>query len=316
MSKKKANPPKARSPRKKRLPLRAVHAQPCPRGLAARARHTAGSDALERDEHLVGGVVEVRVAPVTAVGQQRVVEGATAEHLRALERIRVPRRARPHRELQPGEVPGRTQQRECHLVALLPVVRDELVLQQSVVDDREAGAPVRGVDETPRHERREAELVGAAFRGEAAVDDGERALRVRPRDRCRQCRQQLDAVRPGLALYEGAATVTAPLAEVHHSKGPAGYTGFLARRHGVILAGYSNSLRAGPCLVNGRRSRVIEVGMQSAYVEAAPPDRADDEVVLLGDGLTEAEVAAAWGTSPQEVLVRLTRLGPREYVND
>ena len=47
------------------------------------------------------------------------------------------------------------------------------------MDEREAGAPVRGVHEAARHERREAELVGAALRGQAPVDDGERALRVR-----------------------------------------------------------------------------------------------------------------------------------------
>jgi len=44
-------------------------------------------------------------------------------------------------------------------------------------------------------------------------------------------------------------------------------------------------------------------------VEIGPNDRAGDEVVLLGDGLTEKEIAAAWRTSEHEALVRLARLG-------
>jgi alanine racemase len=122
-----------------------------------------------------------------------------------------------------------------------------------------------------------------------------------------------DAVRPGLALYRGAARVSARLVEVRDSSGPAGYTGFVAARHGVILCGYSNGLRAGACLVNGRRSRVLEVGMQSAFVECEPSDRPGDEVVLLGDGLTEDDVAAAWGTPPHTALVQLAAAGERLY---
>jgi alanine racemase len=124
---------------------------------------------------------------------------------------------------------------------------------------------------------------------------------------------RLDAVRPGLALYRGAARVTTRLLDVRDSTGPAGYTGFTVPRHGVIPAGYSNGLRPGPCLVNGHPSRVLEVGMQSAYVQCAPGDKAGDEVVLLGDALTEAEVAAAWGTPPHAVLLYMARMGRREY---
>jgi alanine racemase len=129
-------------------------------------------------------------------------------------------------------------------------------------------------------------------------------------------RAYLDAVRPGLALYQGAARVAARLVEVRESSGPIGYTGWRSAtgRHGVILAGYSHGLRAGPCLVNGQPRRVPEVGMQSAFVELGPADRPGDEVVLLGDSLTEADVAAAWGTSPHEALVRLCRLGVRSYL--
>lgn len=128
---------------------------------------------------------------------------------------------------------------------------------------------------------------------------------------------RLDAVRPGLALYRGAVRASARLIEARDTRGPAGYSGFTppTGRHGVIPAGYSDGLRAGgPCLVNGRRRRIPEVGMQSAFVELGPGDRAGDEVVLLGDGVTEQEVAAAWGATPQEVLVRMCGIGARSYV--
>ena len=124
----------------------------------------------------------------------------------------------------------------------------------------------------------------------------------------------LDAVRPGLALYRGAARVTAPLVEVHPGDGPAGYGQFASTGHGVALVGYSNGLRPGVCLLNGTRRRVVEVGMQSCYVEATAGDAVGDEVVLLGDGLSEAEVAAAWGVGEHEVLVRLAWAGARRHV--
>jgi alanine racemase len=124
----------------------------------------------------------------------------------------------------------------------------------------------------------------------------------------------LDAVRPGLALYRGAARVTTRLLETHKSNGPAGYGGFITPFHGVILAGYSNGLRPGPCLVNGRSSQILEVGMQSAFVETSSRDRPGDEVVLLGDSLTEDPIASAWNTSPHEALLRFASAGVREYV--
>lgn len=124
---------------------------------------------------------------------------------------------------------------------------------------------------------------------------------------------RLDAVRPGLALYQGAVRVSTRLIDVRDTAGPAGYSSFSADRHGIILAGYANGLRRGPCLVNGRRCRVIEVGMQSAFVAAAQGDKIGDEVVLLGDELAETEVAEAWGTSAQEVLVRMCGMGKRGW---
>ena len=45
--------------------------------------------------------------------------------------------------------------------------------------------------------------------------------------------------------------------------------------------------------------------MQSAFVELGPNDRVGDEVVLLGDGISEEDVAEAWGCGRQEALVRL-----------
>jgi alanine racemase len=125
---------------------------------------------------------------------------------------------------------------------------------------------------------------------------------------------RFDAVRPGLGLYVGAARVSARLIESRESRGPAGYTGFLTSRHGVIRCGYSNGLRPGPCLVNGARRRILEVGMQSAFVELGPADRDGNEVILLGDHLSERDIAAEWRCAPQEVLLRLTGAGAREYI--
>jgi len=127
---------------------------------------------------------------------------------------------------------------------------------------------------------------------------------------------RLDAVRPGLALYRGALRVATRLTDARESRGPVGYTGFAAARHGVIPVGYSHGLRPGPCLVNGERRTIREVGMQSAYVEIVPADRAGDEVTLLGAGLAESEVAAAWRATPQEVLLRLSGAAPRIYVGE
>jgi alanine racemase len=125
---------------------------------------------------------------------------------------------------------------------------------------------------------------------------------------------RLNAVRPGFALYRGAVRISARLIDVHTANSPAGYTGFICPRFGVILCGYSNGLRRGICLVNGKRRAVLEVGMQSAYVEIGPEDREGDEVLLLGDGLNEAEIAQSWGGTQHSVLVALTAAGNRTYL--
>jgi alanine racemase len=118
----------------------------------------------------------------------------------------------------------------------------------------------------------------------------------------------LDATRPGLALYRGAMTVTASVVEARDTPGvDIGYSGFRAGRIGVILGGYTAGLQAGPCLVRGQPRRVLEVGMQSSYVELLANEGPGDEVTLLGPGLSESALAAAWQTSEQQVLVRLGR---------
>jgi alanine racemase len=45
-----------------------------------------------------------------------------------------------------------------------------------------------------------------------------------------------------------------------------------------------------------------------------PDDRPGDEVVLLGEGLTEDELAPAWGVTPHQVLLTLASMGERSYV--
>jgi alanine racemase len=54
--------------------------------------------------------------------------------------------------------------------------------------------------------------------------------------------------------------------------------------------------------------------MQSGYVTLHTDDRPGDEVVLLGEGLTEDELAPAWGVTPHQVLLTLASMGERSYV--
>ncbi len=124
---------------------------------------------------------------------------------------------------------------------------------------------------------------------------------------------RFDAVRPGLAMYDGTVTVTARLIEARDSRGPAGYTGFKVRRFGVILAGYANGLRPGPAAIGGRLTRVLEVGMQTAFIELGVGDDIGDEVTLLGGPVTLEMTASAWGCSQQNVLVHLCATGERKY---
>jgi hypothetical protein len=45
-------------------------------------------------------------------------------------------------------------------------------------------------------------------------------------------------------------------------------------------------------------------------------DRAGDEVILLGDGLSEADVAYAWNTTPHHALLTMAGMGERQYATD
>ncbi len=123
----------------------------------------------------------------------------------------------------------------------------------------------------------------------------------------------LDAVRPGLALYRGATRVTTRLVSVRETHGPVGYTGFQFPHVGILLAGYSNGLAPASVVINGRRQRILEVGMNSCFVSVDPRDRAGDEVVLLGDELPEREIARELNVREHEVLCRYTSMGVREY---
>ncbi len=124
---------------------------------------------------------------------------------------------------------------------------------------------------------------------------------------------RLSAVRPGIALYRGALRVATRLVEVRNGGCPAGYSGFIADRFGIILCGYSQGLRPGPCLVGGVRRSILEVGMQSAFVEIGPGDNLGDEVVLLGDSLRELDVSEAWGASEQQVLLVMANMAAEKH---
>jgi len=124
---------------------------------------------------------------------------------------------------------------------------------------------------------------------------------------------RLDAVRPGVALYRGALRVSTHLMLVRATRGPVGYTGFEQPHIGLIPAGYSNLLRRASVVINGRRQRMLEVGMNTTYVSVDPRDRTGDEVVLLGAGLSEAELAHELDCREHEVLCRYGAMGQRTY---
>jgi alanine racemase len=123
----------------------------------------------------------------------------------------------------------------------------------------------------------------------------------------------LGAVRPGLALYRGAVRVTTKLLEVRQATRPIGYGGVPAKRVGVVLVGYANGLRPAPVMINGRRQEILEVGMNSAFVSVDETDGVGEEVVLLGDGLSEAVLGERLAARGQEVLCRYCELGSRRY---
>lgn len=73
-------------------------------------------------------------------------------------------------------------------------------------------------------------------------------------------------------------------------------------------------MNATPCLVNGTRQRIMEVGMQSAYIDLGPNDRAGDEVILVGEGLSESDIATDWEMGDLQTL-HLARCGQRTYAD-
>lgn len=125
----------------------------------------------------------------------------------------------------------------------------------------------------------------------------------------------LNAVRPGLALYRRAVRVTGRLAAVRATNGPIGYSGFEHPHVGIMLGGYCNHVQPGPVLINGQMQRILEVGMNTTFVSVEPSDRAGDEVVLLGDELSETLLAREFRIRPHEVLCRYTATGVRQYVS-
>ena len=114
-------------------------------------------------------------------------------------------------------------------------------------------------------------------------------------------------------MFRDATRVVARLVDVRKTVGPLGYGALRSTRHGVILADYSQGLRRGPCLVNNRRQRIIEVGMQSALLTVDEGDKMGDEVILLHKELTPQEVAKAWGVTPHEALLTLVSISDRRY---
>jgi len=154
----------------------------------------------------------------------------------------------------------------------------------------------------------------AAMRLKAACGHRGRPLHAAATCLLKHPETYFDAVRPGLALYRGAVRVSTRLHLVRDTSGPVGYTGFRYPRVGVILAGYSNWVAPAPVLINGRRQKLLEVGMNTSFVTVDPSDRPGDEVVLLGDGLNEAELARHFGVREHEILCRYCAMGPRSYV--
>ncbi|MGE3182513.1 MAG: alanine racemase [Phycisphaerae bacterium] len=153
-----------------------------------------------------------------------------------------------------------------------------------------------------------------------ALRNATASARVRCHGACSSLLDQpaawLDGVRPGVALYRGALRVTVPLIVARRNGRPAGYTQFHAESFGVIPVGYSHGLRAASAHVNGRAQRIVEVGMNTAFVTLHHNDRIGDQVVLLGGPLTEKQIATETQSREHEVMCRYGAMGVRTYLRN
>ncbi len=145
------------------------------RGLAARSECPGP---LERYQELVGDLVHAGGLPVATVGEHRVLHDMASLQLWSFERLERSGRVRTQGDLAAGQVARCAQECEGELVTPTPLVDEHLVLEEPVVEEREAQLSVRHVDEASRYERREPELVRSALGREPAVHDSERALGV------------------------------------------------------------------------------------------------------------------------------------------
>jgi alanine racemase len=146
----------------------------------------------------------------------------------------------------------------------------------------------------------------------------------------------LDAVRPGLALYGGlgqglrpAVAMRAIVTQVKEAgRGQTiGYERAWRAEHAVRIAtvaiGYEDGLmwargNRGDVVIHGRRAPLVgRVSMDAITIDVSDVPEADagDEVTLIGDGITLAEVADWSGTIPHEVLTAMGSRVARRYLD-
>ena len=235
------------------------------------------ADPFERHEQRVGGRVQVGVAPRPPVREHRVVDRVPALQLRPFERVERAGRVGSQRELRARQVARRPQERQRELAARTVRGVDDLVLEEPVVQQREALLAVGAVDEATRHERRQADLVRAALRGEPAVHDGERALGVGAVDRRGQREVGAETV-VAAAVVELGVDPQEPLAGAQLERGadldelglvaPAGCTS--ARR----------PRRGGAARTSRRRASRARTGPALGRLDAHRRRAVDDRVVV------------------------------------
>lgn len=147
-----------------------------------------------------------------------------------------------------------------------------------------------------------------------------------------------DLVRPGIVLYGGGprerpdpriravATLTAPVLDIRNLQpgdrvgyGEA-FTADRPMRVAVVGAGYADGVirvaaGRGYAWCAGARRRLLVVTMDLLVIEIGDAEVATGEhVELLGPNVRLDDLAAAAGTAPHEVLVRLSRRAERVYL--